>query len=157
MFADVDEWIETFLPRLGYEFKLRKKNASFQYFGRGPAENYCDMNRHARIGFYKSCAEKEYVNYVVPQEHGNHSDCKMLAIKDGLTFTTDTSFEFNASLYTSEELTEGMHTDEITPFGGTNLRIDYKVSGLGSNSHGPELLEDYRLAEKQIEFVFYIK
>lgn len=155
--ADVDEWIETFLPRLGYEFKLRKKNASFQYFGRGPVENYCDMNRHARIGFYKSCAEKEYVNYVVPQEHGNHSDCKMLAIKDGLTFTTDTIFEFNASLYTSEELTEGMHTNEITPFGGTNLRIDYKVSGLGSNSHGPELLEKYRLAEKQIEFVFYIK
>ena len=37
-----------------------------------------------------------------------------------------------------------------------NIRIDYKASGVGSNSHGPELLEKYRLAEKEIEFGFWM-
>ena len=81
----------------------------------------------------------------------------MLDIKNGLKFTTDSVFEFNASLYTVEELTNGTHTDEIKPFGGTNLRIDYKVSGLGSASCGTTLIKDYELNDKHIEFGFYIK
>lgn len=155
--GDVDKWIDVYLPRLGYEFKLKDKNATFKYFGRGSAENYCDMNRHAPVGIYESNAKKEYVNYIMPQEHGNHSDCKMLEIKNGLKFKTKDKFEFNVSRYTSEELTNGTHTDEIKPFGGTNVRIDYKVSGIGSASCGPELDEAYRLSEKHIEFEFTIE
>ena len=154
--AEVEEWIHTFLPRLGYEFRLKNKNAEFTYFGRGKDENYCDMNRHAPVGLYSSSAKEEYVNYVMPQEHGNHTECKMLSIKNGLKFTTNSEFEFNASLYTAEELTNGMHTDEIHPFGGTNLRIDYKVSGLGSASCGTTLIKDYELNDKHIEFEFFI-
>jgi len=62
----------------------------------------------------------------VPQEHGNHTACKLLKQKNGLQFEADTVFEIN-------------------------------VSGVGSNSHGPELLEKYRLAEKEIEFGFWVK
>ena len=49
-----------------------------------------------------------------------------------------------------------MHTDEIHPFGGTNLRIDYKGSGLGSASCGTTLIKDYELNDKHIEFEFFI-
>lgn len=137
---------------------LKDKNASFKYFGRGSGENYCDMNRHAPVGMYESSAKKEYVGYVVPQEHGNHTECKMLEIKNGLKFTAGyaSDFDFNVSQYTAEELTEGTHTDEIKPCGGTNIRIDYKNSGIGSASCGPQLKEEYRLNEKHIAFEFYI-
>jgi len=44
------------------------------------------------------------------------------------------------------------HTDELIRDGKTHLRLDYKVSGIGSNSCGPELLPKYRLSEKDIAF-----
>ena len=69
----------------------------------------------------------------------------------------DDEFEFNVSLYTSDALTKAMHTNELKPNGKTNIRIDYKVSGIGSNSCGPELIEKYRLSEKDISFKFYMK
>ena len=74
----------------------------------------------------------------------------------GLTFASNTGFEFNVSSYTSKALTKAMHTDELKKNGCTNIRIDYKVSGIGSASCGPELLEKYRLSEKELDFEFYI-
>jgi len=150
-------WVDTYLPRLGYEFMLSDANAQFTYYGRGGMENYCDMNRHAPIGMYESATPKEYVPYVMPQEHGNHSECKKLTMKNGLEFFTNTQFAFNASMYTPEMLTEAMHTDELTPCGGTNLRIDYKVSGLGSASCGTTLMKKYELNDKHMEFEFFMK
>ena len=146
-----------FLPRLGFEFTIDKENDSFSYYGMGDGENYCDMHYHAKIGRFESNAEREYVNYIMPQEHGNHIRTKMLAMGCGLEFIADSEFEFNVSQYTSEALTTAMHTDELKKNGKTNLRIDYKVSGIGSQSCGPELREEYRLKPEDFEFTFFIK
>ena len=54
-------------------------------------------------------------------------------------------------------LTKAEHTNELIKDGQTHLRIDYKVSGLGSNSCGPQLAEEYRVNEKKIKFNFTIK
>jgi len=124
----------------------------------GDGENYSDMHYHAKIGFYTSDADKEYVNYVMPQEHGNHIGTKILDIADGLNFSSDDGFEFNVSRFGAMNLMRAMHTDEIKKEDSTVIRIDYKNSGMGSNSCGPELLPKYQLCEKKIEnFVFYIK
>lgn len=155
--AEVAEYAKIYLPRFGMEFKLKNKNASFRYFGMGKEENYCDMNSHSTVGLFESNAKAEYVDYIMPQEHGNHTRCKMLEIKNGLSFYAKGEFDFNASLYTSEELTKCTHSNELVPFGGTNLRIDYKNSGIGSASCGPQLSEKYRLSEKHIEFGFVMK
>ena len=48
------------------------------------------------------------------------------------------------------------HTDELKSDGNVHLRIDYKDSGLGSNSCGPVLLEKYQFGDKQIVFEFKI-
>ena len=92
----------------------------------------------------------------MPQEHGNHIKTKYLKFNSGLTFKTDGEFEFNVSQYTSEALTQALHTNEIIPNGYTNVRIDYKVSGIGSASCGPQLLDKYRLNDKEFDFEFYI-
>ena len=49
-----------------------------------------------------------------------------------------------------------MHINEIVKNNKTNVRIDYKVSGIGSNSCGPQLLEEYQLKEKNILFKFSV-
>ena len=49
-----------------------------------------------------------------------------------------------------------MHTDELVENDSIVVRIDYKNSGIGSNSCGPKLLDEYRLNEKEITFEFSI-
>ncbi len=50
--------------------------------------------------------------------------------------------------------TAAEHTDEIGEPDAVHVRIDYKVSGIGSASCGPALDEKYRLCEKKISFAF---
>lgn len=144
------------LPRLGFEAVLPAGAADFSYYGRGPAENYCDMCHGSRIGLYTSDAAREYVPYIVPQEHGNHTDVRLLDI-GRLRFTSDGGFCCCISQYDSMALTKAMHTDELKPDGLVHMRIDYAVSGLGSNACGPSLEERYRLNEKSIRFGFQIE
>ena len=144
------------LPRLGFEFKLPLSSKKFRYYGRGPVENYCDMMLHTTTDWFDSDADKEFVNYSMPQEHGNHSNCRKLEMVDGLSFTAAKKFEINVSRYDSAAITKAKHTDELFENGCTNIRIDYKNSGIGSNSCGPVLLEKYRLDEKDINFEFYL-
>ena len=105
---------------------------------------------------FESTPEAEYFPYIMPQEHGNHTGCKWVKLENGLCFDTRQTFEINVSQFSTESLTIARHTSELKPDGCTHVRIDYKDSGLGSNSCGPELLEKYRLNEKSIEFSFTI-
>ena len=151
------EEIASFLPRLGFEFTSPAANDSFTYFGYGREESYCDMHYHTKMGLYESCAADEYVPYPMPQEHGNHYHSKWLKMNSGLEFFSDGYFDFNVSEYTSEALDQAMHTNELKKNGLTNIRVDYKVSGLGSASCGPDLMDEYQLSEKEIYFSFIMK
>ena len=144
------------LPRLGFEMTLPAEHDAFTYYGRGPLENYCDMHHAAPVGLYSSTAEQEYVPYVMPQEHGNHSGVKMLTVGD-LVFSADNGFECQVSRYSTDALFRAKHTDELVSDGQIHLRIDYKDSGLGSGSCGPELAPPFRLSEKDIRFAFTIQ
>lgn len=143
------------LPRLGFEFKLPYSNDKFTYFGNGPLESYCDMTHHGVVGFYSSNADGEYVNYVRPQEHGNHTDCKLLNIDNSLKFRAD-NMEISVLHHSIQAIDLANHTDQLKKSDGTQVRVDYKVSGIGSNSCGPALMEKYRLSEKNIDFKFIL-
>ncbi|MBR5808976.1 MAG: DUF4981 domain-containing protein, partial [Clostridia bacterium] len=146
----------TWLPRLGFEYTLSRETNDFVYFGRGKDENYSDMKAHAPVGMYKSTVDDEYVPYVRPQEHGNHTETKMLKINDGLAFLAEKGFEFNISRFDAKTLFETKHREELVKNDYVTLRIDYKNSGVGSSACGPELLEPYRLSEKKVEFEYII-
>ena len=90
------------------------------------------------------------------REHGNHFGSKMLSVA-GLCFETEKEFEFHVSEYSTETLLAANHTDELVSDGLLHTYVDYKVSGLGSNSCGPQLDCRYRLQEKEIDFSFTIK
>lgn len=144
------------LPRFGYELELPKTSAEFSYYGRGPLENYSDMCHASFMGRYESSADKEYVNYVRPQEHGNHGNIRWLHI-GALEFLSEKGMEINVSDYSTESLWKAEHTDELCKDGKIHLRLDYKVSGLGSNSCGPQLAKKYRLCEKEFDFCFAVR
>ena len=146
----------TWLPRLGYELWLNKPDLPFSYYAYGPLETYCDSHHHASPGRYESTARKEYVPYPIPQEHGNHFGARQLVL-DGAFIIEAPLFEFNVSMFDSETLAETKHAAELPASNGTHVRVDYRVSGLGSNSCGPELAERYRVSEKNIHFAFSVR
>ena len=153
--ADVRDWA-SWIPRFGFVFPLKEKDAAFRYFGRGPWENYCDMSHHVTLDWFDSTASQEYVPYIMPQEHGNHAGVRTLSI-DGLTFEADRPFEANVSLYSIRQLDTARHIDEIGESEATYLRIDYRNAGVGSQSCGPELDPQFRITEKQVGFAFRVR
>ncbi len=144
------------LPRLGFEFLLPAASKEFTYFGHGPLESYSDMCRAMPMGMYSSSSDNEYVEYVRPQEHGNHYDTRLLKI-GGLEFTSPQKFEINVSNYSGMALEKANHTDELISDGLVHLRVDYKVSGIGSGSCGPQISDAYKVNETEIYFEFDIK
>ncbi len=145
-----------FLPRLGFETTLPGDDEAFSYFAMGPEENYCDMKLHAALDCYESSAAEEYVPYVMPQEHGNHTGARALWFERGLCVESDGEFEFNVSLYGTDMLADTAHEAELHTDGRTHLRIDYRNSGIGSNSCGPALRDEYALRDREIDWSFVI-
>lgn len=153
--GDLSEAV-TYLPRLGFTFRLPKEMSKFSYFGGGPHACYIDMYRHTKVGLFESTAEKEYEAYPVPQEHGNHNRAKWLHF-DGITFESEQEFEFNVSNYSSEMLTSALHTDELQKDDCIFVRIDYKDSGIGSASCGAPLQDKYKLKAGKVDFTYMIR
>jgi beta-galactosidase len=142
------------IPRFGYEFALKEEDAAFKYFGMGPGETYIDLRHYAGYGLWESKASKEYVPYIMPQEHGNHYGVSYLAFENGLTFAADVPFECNVSQFSIETLFNTQHEAELQKDGKTYVRIDYKNSGIGSASCGTELLPQYCLHDDEMHFAF---
>lgn len=87
------------VPRIGVRFRLPASMNSVEYFGRGPAENYCDRNAGSFIGLFKTTAEELYFPYVRPQENGHHTDTRWVKLGSkgkGLTIVADSTIGFNA-------------------------------------------------------------
>ena len=78
-------------------------------------------------------------------------------MENAFRITAQTPFECNLSRYSVTELFHTQHAAELIPSGKTHLRIDYKNSGIGSNSCGPTLPEQYQLKEKEIHFAFRLE
>ena len=144
------------LARLGFDFAFKKKNCSFEYFGVGPYQNYLDCNKASTLGWYESNAKNEYVNFIVPQEHGNHTKARELTIDNTVCFKAEKEFEFNVSQFGSHQLYNALHTNEIGESNATHVRIDYKNSGYTGVLYGANPPKEIALSEKEIHFAFKI-
>ena len=140
-----------FLPRFGLRFFLPDAFKQAEYFGYGPNESYIDKRRASYLSKFTAEVDDLHEDYIKPQTNGDHYGCRFLKI-DGKVFGKFTAsgkqpFSFNASPYTQEELTSKQHNYELEKSGYTVVCLDYKMSGMGSGSCGPALLEQYRLDE----------
>ena len=159
MFFELDGKVREnccFLPRIGFDFTFKKKNCSFEYFGLGPYQNYIDCNKASTLGWFESSAKQEYVNFIVPQEHGNHTKVRELTIDRTVCFQAETEFECNISQFSSQQLYHALHTNELGKSDATHCRIDYKNSGYTAVLHGKKPPEELALSEKEIRLAFKI-
>ena len=145
------------MPRFGLRLFLPQEFRGVEYFAYGPYESYVDKHRASRLGVYAQSVDAMHEDYIKPQENSSHWGCRYVTLTDGafaLTAAAEQPFSFNVSPYTQEELTAKAHNWELEPCGETVLCLDYKMSGVGSNSCGPQLLPQYRLEEESFDFGF---
>ena len=149
-------WVED-VPRLGLLFPLDKALQSVAWFGRGAGEAYEDRVLACPVGRYESTVREMYVPYVRPQENGSHCGSRRVFLSGGgrtVGFCSEKDFSFCASPYTAEDFRP--HQFEMRESDDVNLYLDYRMSGLGSHSCGPELDKMYRITERDIVFSFEI-
>ena len=145
------------LPRFGVRMFLDKKLSAVRYFGMGPQESYCDKHQAASHGLYRADVGDLHEDYIRPQENGSHYDCEYVELNNsryGIVASAEKAFSFNASYYTQEELEKKKHNYELIESDSVVFCVDYALNGIGSNSCGPVVLEQYRFDDVLFRFKF---
>lgn len=149
-----------FLPRFGIRLFMPNDFETVEYFGYGPYESYVDKHRASWLGKFKTTVRDNHEDYIKPQENGSHWGCDYVCVQGigekQLTAFGDEPISFGVSEYTQEELTQKKHNFELTPSGYTVLCLDYRLSGIGSNSCGPALEKPYRMDANTFSCTFTI-
>ena len=145
------------LPRFGVRMFLDKKLSAARYFGMGPQESYCDKHQATSHGLYHANVDDLHEDYIRPQENGSHYDCEYVELNNsryGIVVSAENAFSFNASYYTQEELEKKTHNYELTESDSVVFCVDYALNGIGSNSCGPVVLDQYRFDDVLFRFQF---
>jgi beta-galactosidase len=159
---DVNTSDSTFsLARIGVRMLLDKRLNQFDYFGRGPMENYGDRKRGADVGHFTSTVAQQMTPYEKPMESGNHEDVRWANLKSAnglkLNIKADTALmQVSAQPYTDEEMVPVAYKVDLPESKTTVLMISHKTLGVGSNGCGPRPLEQFRVYGKRTHFSYDI-
>ncbi|MCE5331205.1 MAG: DUF4981 domain-containing protein [Bacteroidales bacterium] len=155
------------MPRFGMIFTLNKSFDNFEYYGRGPWENYADRNTASFKGIYQSKVADQYVPYTRPQENGYKTDIRWLTLTDnsgnGIQITGLQPLGVSALNNYPEDFDPGLtkkyrHINDITPRNEVVVCVDLAQRGVGGdNSWGALPHDQYRLQGKEYSYGFVIK
>lgn len=143
-----------FLPRFGIRMVCPERMRNVVYCGYGPNESYVDKHRSCWHGIFEGTPATLFEEEIRPQENGNHHDCDWASVAgDGVMLQVlrgdGDAFDFQALDVTAEAMTAAAHDWQLERGGATVVCVDWRQSGIGSNSCGPELLPQYRLDQPE--------
>jgi len=144
------------LPRVGLQMRLPGGYERFTWYGRGSHETYPDRKLGAQVGVYSGTVDEQYVPYITPQENGNKTDVRWVALTAedgvGLLAVGMPLLNISAHHFTTEDLTRATHTYELKRREEITLNLDYRQSGLGNASCGPGVLPEYMIQPQEMSF-----
>ncbi|MEH7112321.1 glycoside hydrolase family 2 TIM barrel-domain containing protein [Neobacillus niacini] len=152
--------IPELLPRIGMTMHVNQEFNGVTWYGRGDSESYQDSKRSQSIGLYHKTIEEMHTDYVYPQENGSRCDTSFLALTKGeqsILFNFKEIRDFTIHDYETSALEEASHRGKIKKSPFNVLTIDYRQSGLGSNSCGEEQLPAYRVGVEDFEIQLEIR
>ena len=165
------------INRIGMEFAMPGEYSTFEFYGLGPFENYCDRNSAALMGHYVQRVEDQYhYGYVRPQESGTKTQLKWIKVLDdngaGFEITSDVKFSASALPFHWKELDVRMlgnnqaHSLELKKsayesmrsLGKTWVNFDLVQMGLGCvNSWGSWPLYEHLVVPQEYTFRFILR
>ncbi|WP_103355504.1 glycoside hydrolase family 2 TIM barrel-domain containing protein [Amycolatopsis sp. CA-128772] len=153
-----------YLPEVGTILFVPKEFSTLDYYGRGPAENHWDRNTGSDVGRYSSTVADQWTGYIRPQENGNKTDVRWVALTgkhgSGLLVSGEPLLEINASHYTPEDLSAGaLHDYQLTPRTDVVLRVNHKQMGVGGDdSWGAQTHDAYKLfADRDYAYTYRLR
>ena len=128
------------LPRIGYALELPAEFSRYDYYGRGPVNNYNDRKTGQIIEHHASTVAEQGIMLPKPQAMGNREEVRWCALTNqdgnGVAFIADSTMSASALPWSQQELTLAAHPHQLPKSSGTHLHLDAKVTGLGGNSCG---------------------
>jgi beta-galactosidase len=149
------------LARLGVRMLLDKQLDHFDFFGRGPMENYADRKRGADAGLYGVEVSRQY-EYEKPMECGNHEDVRWAALTGagmpGLFAQADGALLQAAALpHTDEQMLPVEYRIDLPQVSATAFILAAKTLGVGSASCGPQPADSCRVMSDPAAFSYILR
>jgi len=123
------------LPRFGMQMAIPAEYSVMTWYGRGPHETYWDRNNGAAVGVYSGPVEDQIHDYFRPQENGNKTDVRWVALTNeegiGLLVVGMPLLNVSAWPYTMEDLEKAKHINELPRRNTITVNLDYKQMGIG--------------------------
>jgi beta-galactosidase len=144
------------LTRFGMQTTIPSDFERITWFGRGPHETMLDRKNGAWVGLHTCYVEEFIHDYVFPQENGNRTDVRSIALHDkngeGLLITDEggTLLSFSVWPYTQDDLAKAKHIHELPRREHLTLNIDYRQKGVGGDIPAiARLHEEFKLKKNQ--------
>ncbi len=154
------------LPRFGMQMAMPGEFGTMTWHGRGPHETHWDRKTGAPVGVYAGPVAAQVHPYVRPQETGNKTDVRWVALtnKDGAGLLAvgvgskqDPAGLLSVSAwpFTMKDLEAATHTHELPRRDTVTVNIDHKQMGVGGdNSWGARTHRQYTLPAKPYSYRF---
>ena len=135
------------IPRFGMSFALPKDFAEVEWYGRGPHETYPDRKTSGRLARHVRPVEEMFHPYVAPQDTGNRSDTRWLAIRNGdggILVNAFEPFNFSTLPFTGKDMAAASHTYLLPKRDYVTVHLDSAIHGVGGdNSWGARTHPEY--------------
>jgi beta-galactosidase len=155
------------MPRFGMRTRVPSRYHGAEWYGRGPGESYQDRTDGVRLGRWNLDVSQWAFPYVRPQETGNRTGVRWLALRDdegwGLLVAGEPEVEATAIPYAREDLDPGekkaqRHWGELRPRDAVFLNVDFKQMGVGgTDSWGTTALSRYSLPHGAYRYRFRLR
>ncbi len=137
------------LPRVGVRMGVARELGAAEYFGRGPHGNFNDRMTGEDVGLYRAGVADFFEPYPKLQDSGNREETRWMSLcgPDGFGAVfkaADGPLPFALLPNSQAEMKALAHPYQLSADSDSELRIAWKVSGVGNGSHGPETFDVYR-------------
>lgn len=151
-------------PRIGMQFDISNTFEKLTYFGRGPEANYQDRNYGAHVGLYSGNAKNMNYIYAVPEEYGNHTDTRWFKLENniskGLLIKGENNLSFSVQAYSTKNLQEATHINELIDRDVFTVNVDLKQMGVGGDDTWSKIAQphdQYLIHPATYNYSFYLQ
>jgi len=157
------------IPRIGMTKTLPVEFENISWYGRGPHESYWDRKSGAAVGVYSGKVMDQYHPYIRPQENGNKTDVRWVALTNdkglGLLAVGMPLLSISAHHFLNQDFDPGpvkqqRHTYHLRKRDLVTLNPDYKQMGVGGDTSWGDRARphpEYTLYAKEYSYSFRLR